>query len=84
MVVGSIATGLPPSTEAQWDDGTTERYGFREEGGTLRASSTSVQISTFLQKLAERRTVRISAMNALNEKVTVRISLKGPEPLRTY
>jgi hypothetical protein len=65
------------SVEAQWDDGTTERYRLLEELGTLRASSTSPEIERLLRKLRQRRTVRILAMNALDEEVTDRFSLTG-------
>ena len=73
---GSVALG-GESVETQWDDGTTERYRFREKDGTLRASSEAAQIRSLLRKLSQRRTVRVLAMNALNEEVTDRIDLTG-------
>ena len=71
---GALAGG---SVEAQWDDGSIERYRFEVEDGTLRGVSTSSQIRSLIGKLGQRRNVRILALNARNEEVTDRISLTG-------
>lgn len=73
---GSVPLG-GESVETQWDDGTVERYRLRQEGGILRASSMAARIRSLLRKLSQRRTVRILAMNALDEEVTDRIELTG-------
>ena len=65
------------SVEAQWDDGSTDRYRFQEENGTLRGSATSPQVSVLIGKLSQHRTVRLLAMSARNEEVTDRINLTG-------
>ena len=38
------------SVEAQWDDGSTERYRFQEENGILRGSATSPQVRVLIGK----------------------------------
>jgi len=63
--------------ETRWDDGSTEKYSFRDEAGALRGSSTSAGIRGFLEKLSQRRSVRLQAINALGEEATDSISLTG-------
>ena len=62
------------SVEAQWDDGSTERYRFQEENGILRGSATSPQVRVLIGKISQHRTVRLLAMGARNEEVTDRIN----------
>ncbi len=63
--------------ETRWDDGSTEKYSFQDEAGALRGSVASAEIRAFIEKLSQRRSVRLLGINALGEEVTDRISLTG-------
>lgn len=71
------ATFVEGDVGTQWDDGSTEKYSFRDEAGAMRASSRSAEIRGFIEKLSQRRSVRLLGINALGEEVTDRISLTG-------
>ena len=66
--------------DAQWDDGSTERYAFqslREQREALLGSSESSRIRALIRKLARRSTVRLTVTGGANEVVTDRIDLAG-------